>query len=637
MSPGWRLRRNPLAPGVPLEGTDTVEGLRTLERQRLAELLQQQAAGSNIGSGGNAVSGSRGSNGGWRRAFTRYRGPFIEQLTLEDMKQAPKSWAVFWRGSERAGAAAEAYSLPASLAVLHERTEENFATFLPNYLRLAAAVMLATFYLRPKALLGAAAVALSMYRSVGALLQRQRREQQAAAVAAAMRAPNGTRAAARPPADPNEQGVNALVAVSTWVLVAYTRCMPMLLLGAWGALVAVLAHCALRRAPSEYRHKGRQLLGYTWQQVLGREPVPDGSDPRALFRELGAACIEATLLQLRRGWLYSVRNNVIGGAHCVPRSGSGSPKTRDGAAHSGAVCFARGAPRLHDWPRRRCVRGSCLLRPSSWKGCGPTGCAAVPLCRPAEPGLAAHSGGAAGPSDLADGGGSSSAGAPVVDRRRLPKTPEWRAAISAAKKAAFQKRGGMPKEWRQALSQAASRRRWGLDVRYRMALSHAGRKIRRAPRTRCRLLPEVRQNMAAGQRRRRERERRARTAAAGGAGAAGAQAAQAAQQLSEDLAREKAVIELSRLRQVVFGWMSEFQAQHGRQPSVQETQERNPVVYRAFVRYVGLRDMLRGAAAVPSAGMVAQPPDARLRAEGLRGRRPEGQAPQAGSPGEEDV
>ncbi len=82
--------------------------------------------------------------------------------------------------------------------------------------------------------------------------------------------------------------------------------------------------------------------------------------------------------------------------------------------------------------------------------------------------------------------------------------------------------------------------------------------------------------MAAGQRRRRERERRARAAAAGGARAAGAQAAQAAQQLSEDLAREKAVIELSRLRQVVFGWMSEFQAQHGRQPSVQETQERNP-------------------------------------------------------------
>lgn len=147
--------------------------------------------------------------------------------------------------------------------------QENFVAFLPNYLHLAAAVLLATFYLRPKALLGAAAVAYSMYRSVGAVLERQRREQQQLAAAAGPRL-NGARPAARPPADPTEQAVNALVAVSTWVLVAYTRCLPVLLLGAYGALVAVLAHCSLRRAPSEQRHKGRQLLGYTWQQVLGR-------------------------------------------------------------------------------------------------------------------------------------------------------------------------------------------------------------------------------------------------------------------------------------------------------------------------------------------------------------------------------
>lgn len=56
----------------------------------------------------------------------------------------------------------------------------------------------------------------------------------------------------------------------TWLLVAYTRCLPVLLLGAVVALVAVLVHCGLRRAPSEYRHRGRQLLGFTWRQVLGR-------------------------------------------------------------------------------------------------------------------------------------------------------------------------------------------------------------------------------------------------------------------------------------------------------------------------------------------------------------------------------
>ncbi|KAL4424091.1 hypothetical protein ABPG75_001392 [Micractinium tetrahymenae] len=578
MSPGWRLRRNPLAPGVPLEGTDTVEGLCALERLRLAELLRQQAAGNGAGGSGGSgnCSGSRGGNSGWRRAFTRYRGPFIEQLGLEDLKQAPKSWAVFWKGSER-GAAADAYNLPASIAVLHERTEESFVTFLPNYLRLAGAVLLATFYLRPKALLGAAAVAYSMYRTVGAALERQRQELQQQQAAAAGGGANGSRAAARPPANPNEQAVNALLAVVTWLLVAYTRCLPMLLLGAAASLAAVLAHCALRRAPSEYRHKGRQLLGYTWRQVLGREPVPDGSDPRALFRELGTSCIQAARLQLRRGWLY-----------CRYYWGL----LLDGAPSSGQETAAARQPARAD--------------------------------RLSEPAAAAKNGGSTVPSEQ-DGGRS--AGPPKVDRRRLPKT--W---------AAYQRRGEVSEDWRRALSEAASRRRWGLDVRYRMSLSHTGRKHS----------PEARLKMSAGQRRRRERERRARAAAAGPASVAGGQAQQAqqaAQQLSQDLAKEKAVIELSRLRQVVFGWMSEFQAQHGRQPSVQETQELNPVVYRAFVRYVSLRDMLRGAGAVPGsgssggtvAGTAPQPPDGRLRAEGLRVRRPGQQLPQAGGSEEQGV
>ena len=64
--------------------------------------------------------------------------------------------------------------------------------------------------------------------------------------------------------------MTAASTVATWVLVAYTRCLPVLLLGMAAALVVVLLHCALRRAHSEQRHKGRQPLGYTWQQVLGR-------------------------------------------------------------------------------------------------------------------------------------------------------------------------------------------------------------------------------------------------------------------------------------------------------------------------------------------------------------------------------
>ena len=147
--------------------------------------------------------------------------------------------------------------------------------------------------------------------------------------------------------------------------------------------------------------------------------------------------------------------------------------------------------------------------------------------------------------------------------------------------------------------------------------------------------------MAAAQQRRREEERRAR----GISGAAlAAAAAPPPRRLNEGLAREKAVIEMTRLRRVVFGWMDEFErgeqflccgfcavlccdvltkllwaahettrpeilvspsppssrqhqflaAEHGRKPSLAETAEGDPEIYKAFVRFVGLREMLRG-------------------------------------------
>ena len=107
--------------------------------------------------------------------------------------------------------------------------------------------------------------------------------------------------------------------------------------------------------------------------------------------------------------------------------------------------------------------------------------------------------------------------------------------------------------------------------------------------------------MAAGQQRRRERERRER-AGAGSVGLTGTHQAQQAQQLNENLERERAVIELSRLRAVVGRFMAEFEVQHGRKPSMQEAAEAEPDVYRAFVRYVGLREMLRRGVAPDSSG-----------------------------------
>lgn len=172
----WQLLRNPLSPGVPLEGSDTVQGLRTLERRRMTEMLQQPAGGATAG----AAAAAGGGVGGWQRRFQRYRGPFVEQLSTEDLKQAPKNWTVFWKGSEggqlaqvRVGDSVggwsgcsniailpgtcnmpllgptqsglhrvQAYNLPASLDVLHERTEVRPAARLLRVLPAACGRLL---------------------------------------------------------------------------------------------------------------------------------------------------------------------------------------------------------------------------------------------------------------------------------------------------------------------------------------------------------------------------------------------------------------------------------------------------------------------------------------------------------------
>ncbi len=179
-------------------------------------------------------------------------------------------------------AAAAAFTVDSRAAALPSPNapaplQENFVSFLPNYLRLAAAVLLATFYLRPKALLGAAALAVSLYRSISRALERQAADAAAAQIGGRARggsargpAAAAAGAAGGAAADPNEQLITAGLTVVTWVLVAYTRCMPVLLLGMVASLVAVLAHCGLRRAPSEYRYKGRQPLGFTLRQLLGQ-------------------------------------------------------------------------------------------------------------------------------------------------------------------------------------------------------------------------------------------------------------------------------------------------------------------------------------------------------------------------------
>jgi hypothetical protein len=110
---GHALSRSPLSPSVPLDGTDTVRGLRALER---LSLVGGEKAQSGVAHRHTPVIDTG------RRHYKRYKGPFLEQLTLEDVQATPKPWGTFMGGPT-------AYSLPASMTVLQERLEVRPSPF----------------------------------------------------------------------------------------------------------------------------------------------------------------------------------------------------------------------------------------------------------------------------------------------------------------------------------------------------------------------------------------------------------------------------------------------------------------------------------------------------------------------------
>ncbi|KAK9822459.1 hypothetical protein WJX81_003625 [Elliptochloris bilobata] len=133
------FRRTPLSAAVPLEGSDTVVGLRELEHQQRRETLQ-----SIFG----AVSGDGAAKG-----RTAYKGPRLAELRLEDLRRRERPWQVFLHGGEGTAWSA-AYNLPEHVAHLCARCEENVVHYLGNYLRVAAAVALLVVYTQPLALVG---------------------------------------------------------------------------------------------------------------------------------------------------------------------------------------------------------------------------------------------------------------------------------------------------------------------------------------------------------------------------------------------------------------------------------------------------------------------------------------------------
>jgi RecG-like helicase len=63
--------------------------------------------------------------------------------------------------------------------------------------------------------------------------------------------------------------------------------------------------------------------------------------------------------------------------------------------------------------------------------------------------------------------------------------------------------------------------------------------------------------------------------------------------LTENMVREKAIVEMQVLRRELAGWMQEFEKRHRERPDLEQTSSTHPDVYAKFVRYVALREYVR--------------------------------------------
>jgi hypothetical protein len=153
-------------------------------------------------------------------------------------------------------------------------------------------------------------------------------EQQQRRVEAAAGAQQGGDGNAAPTT--SQSPLSAVLAIITWIAVAYTRCMPIIILGLSIGLVLCLFHASLRTSPSELRLRGSNTAtatnpitlhfqrfhrsvaaataaphSYSLGQVLGRQPSPPGCDPRLVFKQAYRTLIEfiISILRLGRRWL----------------------------------------------------------------------------------------------------------------------------------------------------------------------------------------------------------------------------------------------------------------------------------------------------------------------------------------------
>jgi hypothetical protein len=298
----YRSPSHSLAATVPLDGTDTVEGLRSLERKQLSRLLES------------------GGDGFWtncqnrRRHYRLFKGPNIETVTVDDLQKHPSPWVDFLHTKDKS-TFYNAYNIPANINILQERIEDNLVTFLPNYLRMFLIIFLLTFYLKPKALIGAIAICINVYVNRNAFFVSQ--QQQPSTQAPRQHIPSPSQQQQQQQQQPH---INPTVAIICSIIAMVTNCLPTTILATLLSTLFILLHASITRSPSDLHHhhhrsniknRGRKSsistaepLGWSLSQVILKNDNND-NDTRLLFKQLGSMVWNGVRYRVRwaGGWM----------------------------------------------------------------------------------------------------------------------------------------------------------------------------------------------------------------------------------------------------------------------------------------------------------------------------------------------
>jgi hypothetical protein len=153
-------------------------------------------------------------------------------------------------------------------------------------------------YLRPKAILGILALGYNTFQMLGPSARREES--------------GGNRSLQRKEElekwDLGHASYNrSIMAIMTWFLMIYSRCMPIVVLALLLSGVFIVMHASLIKSVSEQKARGKKALSYQLMEVI-RNSSKNG-DPRSLFRELSAEAVSMvfkTMISARKWSLYSL-------------------------------------------------------------------------------------------------------------------------------------------------------------------------------------------------------------------------------------------------------------------------------------------------------------------------------------------